>query len=355
MRILTNEEIERLVTMPELVAALEEAFLDLESGEAVERPRSHTYTPLADRRYYLFKSMDGGLRRHRVHAIRITSDLVAEVEREGSLRREKVPAAPGGTWVGMILLFSMERLEPLALLQDGWLQRMRVGATSALAARQLVPEEVTEAGLIGTGWQAGAQLLGLAVTRPGLRRIFVFSRNRERREAFCRAMAPWVPFELIPVASAEAAVASRRFWILATNALEPVVDGRWLQPGTHVNSIQGREVDAATVERADLVVVRSRLRPSHLGPKGFVPLEAERGIEQRVDASAKMVSLGAVLSGAVRRRPEWVTLFGGGGTGGSGGLGIQFAAVARVAYEKAVAHGVGTEVPGEYFRERYTP
>lgn len=355
MLILTNEDVMGLVTMRDCMAALEEAFRDLHAGEAVERPRSHTYTPLGPGGYYLFKSMDGGLKRHRVHAIRMTSDLVREVEREGSLRREKIPAAPGGNWVGMVILFSMDTLEPLALVQDGYLQRTRVGATSGLAAKYLAPPDVAEAGLIGAGWQAGAQLLALAEALPGLKRVAVYSRSREGREEFCRALAGRVPFALDPVESAGEAVGGRRLWVLATNALEPVVCGDWILPGTHINSIQGREIDRLTLERADRVVVRSDVRPSHWGPPGFEPAETRLSREKDTDIGHKMVSLGSVVAGEFRRQPDWVTLFGGGGTGGSAGLGVQFAAVANLVYRRALDAGRGFEVDGRWFRQPYVP
>lgn len=355
MLILTNEDVMSLITMRDCMASLEEAFRDLHAGEAVERPRSHTYTPLAPGRYYLFKSMDGGLKRHRVHAIRMTSDMVREVEREGSLRREKIPAAPGGNWVGMVILFSMDTLEPLALVQDGYLQRTRVGATSGLAAKYLALQDVAEAGLIGAGWQAGAQVLALAEALPGLKKISVYSRSRERLEKFCQDLSGKVPFDLDPVKSAGEAVMGRRLWVLATNALEPVVCGDWILPGTHINSIQGREIDRRTLERADRVVVRAELKPSHWGPPGFEPAETRMARERDTDTGHKMVSLGRVVAGEFKRQPGWITLFGGGGTGGSAGLGVQFAAVANLVYRRALEAGLGFEVDGRWFRQPYVP
>lgn len=355
MLILTNEDVIQVLSMRECMAALEEAFRDLCSGDAVERSRSHTYTPLGPDRYYLFKSMDGGLKRQRVHAIRMTSDLVQEVEREGTLRREKVPAAPGGNWVGMVILFSMDHLEPLALVQDGYLQRTRVGATSGLVAKYLVPAGVTEAGLVGTGWQAGAQILALKEALPGLRRISVHSRNKERREEFCRKFQDQVHFALEPVDSAAQAVQDKHLWVLATNALEPVIDGNWLMPDTHVNSIQGRELDRSTLERANRVIVRMDFKPSHWSPPGFEPLEMRRLREKDTDISSKMVTLCSVVAGDFKREPGWITVFGGGGTGGSGGLGVQFAAVANLVYRRAREAGLGFEIDGKWFRQPYTP
>jgi len=355
MLLLTNRDVMQVLTMGDCMAALEEAFRDLAEGTAVERPRSHTYTPLGPDRYYLFKSMDGGLARRRLHAIRITSDLIQETRSEAGWRREKLAAAPGGRWVGMVLLFSMDTLEPLALVQDGFLQRTRVGATSALAVRELVPPGVEEGGMVGSGWQAGAQVLGLAEALPGLRRLFVYSPNREHREAFCREFQAQGRLQLVPVARAAEALRGRRLWILATNALEPVVDGRWLSADTHVNSIQGRELDSRTLERADRVVVRARVRPSHHAPPGFEPREMRMAQERKVRVEHKLVELGEVLSQGFHREPGWVTLFAGGGSGGSSGLGVQFAAVTDLVYRRAREAGLGTEVDPEFFRQEFKP
>ncbi len=152
--LLDNDDVRSVLSMRACVDALEEAFLDYANGRAVNRPRSHTYTDLGEGRHYLLKTMDGALPRHGVHALRVTSDLTHE--HDG--RRDKIPAAPGGRYVGLVLLFDVETLAPLALLHDGELQRLRVGATSALAARALARPDVRVAGVVGAGWQAETQI-----------------------------------------------------------------------------------------------------------------------------------------------------------------------------------------------------
>src|SRR5881409_1277892 len=160
--------------MRDAIEALETAFVDYARGEAVNRPRSHTYTDLGDGRHYLLKTMDGSLPRLGVHALRVTTDLTHERSANGHRRRDKLPAAPGHRYVGLVLLFDVETLVPLAIVHDGELQRMRVGATSALAARALAREDARVAAVIGAGWQAAAQLAGLREVRE-LEEIRVFS------------------------------------------------------------------------------------------------------------------------------------------------------------------------------------
>ncbi|MCL5959078.1 MAG: hypothetical protein M1358_07105 [Chloroflexi bacterium] len=249
----------------------------------------------------------------------------------------------------------MDQLEPLALVQDGYLQRTRVGATSGLAAKCFTPEGVTEAGMIGTGWQAGAQALALKEALPGLKRISVYGRNKERRAEFCRTYSEQASIDLAPADSANEAIADKHLWVLATNALEPVVDGDWLTPDTHANSIQGREIDRKTLERADRVLVRMPIKPSHWAPAGFEPLEVRKLREKDTDISAKMMTLGSVIANGFQREPGWITVFGGGGTGGSAGLGVQFAAVANLVYQRAKEVGLGHEIDGKWFRQPYRP
>jgi ornithine cyclodeaminase/alanine dehydrogenase-like protein (mu-crystallin family) len=251
--------------------------------------------------------------------------------------------------VGFVLLFDIETLVPVALVHDGFLQRVRVGATSALAASRLARSGARTAGVIGAGWQAAAQI-------DGLRQVFeldsikVFAPTRERLEAFC------VDQGATPARSAQEAVAGADVVAVATNAYEPVLDGDWLEPGQHVGSVQGHELDQRTLERADLVVVRSREEATfHFAP-GHAPAAASE--RKRLDAvtPTAVVELGDVLTGAARRRSDDdITLFTGGGMGASSGLGIQFAAVAHAVYESACAAGVGRELPTEWFTQKEKP
>jgi ornithine cyclodeaminase/alanine dehydrogenase-like protein (mu-crystallin family) len=332
--LLDNDDVRAVLDMRACIDELRAAFRDYALGGAVNRPRSHTYTDLGGGRHYLFKSMDGALPRLGVHALRLTSDLTHEVNG----RRTKVAAAPGGRYVGLVLLLDIETLVPLAIVQDGYLQRMRVGATSALAADLLARADARTAAVLGAGWQAGAQIEGLRAVRE-LDEVRVFAPTRARLEAFCEEHG------VVPAASAREAIAGADIVALATNSQEAVLDGTWLEPGQHVNSLQRHELDDATVQRSDLVVVRSREEPTFHYAAGHAP----RAATQRRFEGA--VELGEVVTGRAGRRSEDdLTLFAGGG-----GLGIQFAAVGHVVYEAALAAGRGRELPTEWFTQREKP
>jgi ornithine cyclodeaminase/alanine dehydrogenase-like protein (mu-crystallin family) len=353
--ILDNADVERVLTVEACLASLEVAFRDYADGQAVNRPRSHTYTALGEGHHYLFKSMDGSLPRYGVHAIRLSSDHVHELTRDGRRRREKLPLAPGSRYVGLVMLFDIHSLEPLAIIQDGYLQRLRVGCTSALAARCLARQEASVVGLIGSGWQAGAQLLAIRQVRP-VKAYRAYSLNTERLRAFCAEFSERLgqPVEL--VRSAREAVEGADIVACATNSQDPVLDGDWLAPGQHVGSVQGHELDRRTHERASLIVVRSREPATFHYAPGRAPVEAgeQKQLDERL--GRKVVELSEVVTGrAGRRGPADITLFTGGGTGTSSGLGIQFAAVGYAVYEAARAAGLGREIPTDWFLESAKP
>src|SRR6201986_2147781 len=158
--ILSNADAEKLITMPECIAVLEEAYAELAEGRGVSRTRSDSFAPTArDDAVYSLKSMDGIVPKFGVGAVRINSDIITWPKKGNTIRREKVPAAPGNRYVGLVLLFSTENGEPLAIFPDGVMQRMRVGAANGLAAKYLARENAKTLGILGSGWQAGAQLM----------------------------------------------------------------------------------------------------------------------------------------------------------------------------------------------------
>ncbi len=354
--LLSNEDVLRVLEPRACVEALETAFADLDAGVAVNRPRSHTYTPLgAEGHYYLFKSMDGSIPRLGVHAIRMSSDHTHELTQDGRRRRIKLALAPGERYVGLVLLFDLATLVPLAIIQDGELQRWRVGATSALAAKHLSGGAAHVVGLVGSGWQAETQLRTLATVRE-LREVRVYSTNPERVREFCARVSPAVGVDLRPVGSARDAVDGADIVACATNSNDPVIDGAWLAAGQHVGSVQSHELDAGTLERSSVIVVRSHEAATFHHPPGDAPIEAAEVKHLDARLLAKVVELGAVVRGrAGRRSPSDVTLFTGGGLGASSGLGIQFAAVAHAVFHAAQAAGLGRELPTEWFTETAKP
>src|SRR2546427_2759558 len=204
--ILSNDDVEKLLTMRECIAVMEEAYAELADGRGVSRTRSDCFTPTtrADALYSL-KSMDGVAPKLGVGAVRINSDIVTWPKRGNAMRREKVAAAPNNRYVGLVLLFSVENGEPLAILPDGVIQRMRVGAANGIAIKHLARNNAKSLGILGSGWQAGAQLMAACAVRD-VKTIRCFSPSPQNRDAFAKAMSASLGVEVVPVDQPEDAI-----------------------------------------------------------------------------------------------------------------------------------------------------
>ena len=133
--IISNKDVENLLSMTECMDVLEEAYIELADGRGVSRTRSEILTPTRrEDGQYSLKSVDGVIPKFEVGAVRITSDILTW-PKDGNMRRVVVPSAPGNRYVGLVLLFSTVNGEPLAIFQDGIMQRTRVGAANGLGVK----------------------------------------------------------------------------------------------------------------------------------------------------------------------------------------------------------------------------
>ena len=356
MLLLSNQEVDQSLTMPECMAALEDAYRELAAGRGVNRRRTDTLSPtVRPDALYSLKSMDGIAPSLGVGAVRINSDIITWPREGGTLRREKVPAAPGGRWVGLVLLFSTENGEPLAIFPDGYLQLLRVGATNGLGLKYLARADARTAALLGSGWQAGGQVKALLAARD-VKRIRCYSPNPERRRAFARAMSAETGVEIVPVETPEEAVQGADVVLCATNALEHIFFERWLEPGMHVSAIKKPEIEPAALKRAGSVVVHSHEgAPQHVLPPGVEMPERKKGtgwaLLEEFDFGA-LPTLPDLITGKTpgRESAAQITCF-----LNNIGLGYQFAAAGAAVYKNARARGLGREMPTEWFTQDVHP
>jgi alanine dehydrogenase len=328
--ILSNEDVEKLLTMPECIEVLEEAYVELAEGRGVSRTRSDCITPTSrPDAVYALKSMDGVIPKLGIGAIRINSDIVTFPKRGNNIRREKVPAAPNGRYCGLVLLFSTENGEPLAILPDGVMQRMRVGAANGLGVKYLARKDARTVGILGSGWH---------------------------REAFSKQMSAVLGVEVIPVDQTETAIEGADIVMCATNTLDNVFFERWIRPGIHLSSIKRPEIESKALARADRIVLHSHdASPIHVTTRDLAG--AEKGKERGWSTAAeldfqKLPTLPELIAGKVagRRSAEEVTCF-----MNNIGLGYQFAAAGAVVYRKAKESGIGHELPTDWFTEDVHP
>jgi alanine dehydrogenase len=314
--VLREEDVRRVLTMPDAVRVLDLSFRQLAAGDAQNTPRTRIVLP------------EG---RGVMHV------LSAAAPRQGALGYKAYTAFRAGVRF-VVMLYSSEDGRLLAQVEADWLGQMRTGAASGVATAYLARPEANFVGLVGTGGQARTQLMAVCEVRP-VKTVRVYGRDETRRRTFCQAMEALLSVEVRPVESPEAAVREAEIVITATTAREPIVLGDWLQPGTHVNAMGSnwadrRELDDQVVQRSALVAVddvaQARLEA------GDLVLAAAAG---HFDF-ARAVPLAAIVAGQApgRQAPDEITLF------KSLGIGLEDITVAKHVYELARQQGLGEEL-----------
>ena len=354
--ILSNDDIDRLLAMPEYINVLEEAYRELGQGRGVVRARTDSLAPTVNSdAVYGLKSADGIAPKFRTSAVRINSDIITCPEINGQPRRVKIPAAPNNRWVGLVLLFSTDNGEPLAIFPDGVMQRMRVCATSGLGIKFMARKNAEIAGMIGSGWQAGAQLLAVTSVRE-LKSVKVFSPSQQNRESFCAEWSGKVKATLIPVATAEEAMGDVDIAMCSSSSLDHIYYKKWMTPGLHLTSIKLSEIHPEAVLAADKLVIHNLEDKQPLQSAVGTPMLGKvHGTDGDIKSMIQFEELPTLLdlvSGKVvgRETDSEITCF-----LNNTGTGYQFAACGAVAVAKAKELGIGNEMPTEWFTEDVHP
>ena len=358
MLMLTNEDVEQVLDMGSCIEILEETYQALAEHRAINIPRADMLVPTSKPEViHGFKTMSGSIPQFGITALRLNSDVINWPTIDGEPRRVKIPAAGTGKWVGLVLLFQIETGELIAMMPDGVIQRMRVGATNGLGAKFLSREDAATVGMLGSGWQAAAQLMAITKVR-NIKKITVFSPTKDNRIRFAREMEKLLETEVSEVDNAAQAVDKADVIMAATNALQPVIKKSYLHPGVHITCVRQSELDAESLASCDIVTINTRMaEPDHyvLGKEEEIPEISTgfRGLEKQAGKSWWQVpELSDVIGGKSRRRENdnEITCF-----INNLGLGVQFAAVGAKVYELAKNHGIGRELLTDWFTQSVHP
>ncbi len=357
MLLINNQDVRELLSMQSCLEALEVGYQDLAVGNAVHRPRIDVWAP-CDRPdgYYRWGSMEGVCRTYGVFAIRMKSDIVCWPEGQNE---QKYCIQPG-TYCGLVMLFSIKNGEPLAIINEGVLQHMRVGGGAGLGVKYLSRPDSSVVGIIGSGGMARTYLQAFAEVRP-LKRVKVYSRSRARREQYASEMTAKLGIPVEPMDHAEAVVRGSDIVATCTDSIVPVLTNPdWIEPGMHVTNLDIREfAEERVFERFDVVVrLGEQTLPYHDSDAAFRPFHfagyAAGQPEElaRIPKSTVQINLEAypklvdVVAGRAKGRisPKQITCFINIGT-----QGLQFASVGGWLYRRAKERGVGREIPTDWF------
>ncbi len=235
---ISEAEVRQLLTMPMAIAAVEEVSRQQAEGAVEVHPRRRFQLP--DRGFF-----------HYMAALDTASGYVATKQYtyvKGKLRF-------------LVTLYSATNGELLALIEADYMGQLRTGAASGVATKYLARKLAKTAAIIGTGGQARTQLEAIHNVRV-LDAVYVYGRDAERRHKFCDEMTERLGVTAYPMESSADAVRNAEIVCTATTTSHPVLKGKDIPPGAHINAIGAnhahkQELDEAAVNKANVIFVDS--------------------------------------------------------------------------------------------------
>jgi alanine dehydrogenase len=314
---LSETDVRDVLTMGDLIDAMELALIAFSTGRVVQPVRS--VLEIGERSFF---------------------GLMPALDSDGAMLGAKlVTVVPDNTGKGLpshqaaIVLFDAASGALLAVADGRYITEARTAAVSAVSVRHMARRDAAVLAIIGSGVQAHSHLEALPLVRD-FREIRAWSPNTARLQQFVAG------HNVVACDSAERAVRDADVVVLATSSTTPVIDDAWIAPGTHVIAVGAcrpthREIDPRLLARA-LVVVDSRA--AAMKESGDILLAIEEGL---IGADHIHAELGEVASGAKagRQHTGQSTLF------KSLGLAIEDVVSAGLAYRRALATGRGIQVP----------
>jgi alanine dehydrogenase len=372
MLIINNSDVTELLSMDDCIRVQEEAFKKLPYGGAIHRPRIDVYMPceLPDG-YYRWSTMEGA--NDGYMAIRMKSDVIEwPRDANGNWTEEKYCMQPG-TYCGIIYLLSTRNGEPLAFINDGVLQHMRVGGGAGIGVKWLSRQDSHVVGMLGSGGMARTFLEAFTCVRD-IRLCKVYSPNAKRREEYAEEMSKKLGIEVRAVDSAREAVRGVDILSSCTDSMKPVYEAEWVKKGMHITNLGRREMPDAVAEKFD-VVVRQGAAGLQMGQTER--FQAERGLSPAAYIGGSIEEMKRIPEknpepgfggdspefndrGRGGDKPEFADLVTGKCPGRTsreqitfyrnvGNQGLQFSAIGGWVYELAKKRGMGRTIPTEWF------
>ena len=323
-KLLSKNDVMKVLDMKDTIAILEKAFHDLATEKAVMPQRTPITSPdhsgLALFMPAYLKGM-GAL-----------GTKVVTVYKNNPVKYD-MP-----TVLGTIILLEEKTGAPIAVMDGGYLTAMRTGGVAGLATKFLAVKDARVHTLIGTGGMAKTHVWAINCVRD-IEKLYLYSIDPiEKREAFRDSLKDIIDCEILLTEDLAQAVGEASIVTIITSAKDPIVDGDWFKPGTHINGIGShapamRELDSKTVVRSKVICDLVDACKAEAGDF-IIPVQAGKWSWGKVHGS-----LGDVIAGDIpgRENDEEITLF------KSVGLAIQDISTAFHVYNKATEMGVGSD------------
>lgn len=321
MIILKRNDLEGLLTMNEIIEALEKGFREVKEGRSFIPVRFRLEVKEFEGEFLYMPAYFSGLKQSGMKIVSVYP---------------KNPSKGKPTIYATYLLNDPTSGELLAVLEGATLTGLRTGGASGLATRYLAREDAKILGVIGTGFQAFYQVRAIQAVRS-IQEVFAYDVNPERLKEFCKKISPFLKTH--PASHPSELVRQSDILVTSTTSKTPVFSGRDLKPGTHINAIGAfrpdmRETDDETILRSKIIVDTFEGCLSEAGDL-LIPMA-----EGKLKKETIYGDLGDLVTGKKKGRESRgeVTLF------KSVGFAMEDVVVAHYAYQKAFHENRGQRI-----------
>ncbi len=314
---INESEVRQLLTMPMAIEAVEEISRKHAAGYVIVHPRRRFELPAGGGFFHYMAAMD---------------------TQSGFIAMKQYTYVKGNLCF-LVPLYEISTGALVALIEADFMGQQRTGAASGVATKYLARQNARTAAILGTGGQAKTQLEAIAQVRK-LDSVRVFGRDPARRASFCQEMSKRLGIPVHAAASSAEAIRDADIINTATTSAKPVLDGRDLPDGAHINAIGAnhahkRELDDTAISRADAIFVDSIEQSKQETGDLIIPFE------RQPQKWAAVHELHQLVAGQVpgRTSDDQITLF------KSNGIASWDLAVAEKVYLLARERNLGRELP----------
>lgn len=319
MLVISAAEVEALLPMPVAIEAMRSAMIQVSKRQVVLPLRQFMPIPDAPGKLGL---MPGYIAEPPLFGVKTVAKYVHP------------PGSPHGSHVGIVQLFDANTGLLLAIIEGGSLTAIRTAAASALATDALARPDATRLAILGTGEQARRHVAAIMAVRD-ITHVSVWGRSAAHAIAF----AAEIDLPVTAAATVASAVADADIVCTTTPAVDPILFGAMLRPGTHVNLV-GSAIPT-TAEADNDLVARSEFyvdyREAALAQAGELRNAIAAGA---VGPAHIRGEIGELLLGQVpgRSSADAITVY------KSLGVTAQDLTAADVVFRAASAAGIGHEI-----------
>lgn len=277
MKILSRDEIEKFLLIPNVLEAIEQGFITYSCGETVIPPVAslHFDSPPGDCHIKY-----GYAKKGKYYVVKIASGFYDN------------PQYGHPSTNGLMLLFDKQTGNPISILLDeGYLTDIRTAAAGCIAAKYLAPKIVSCVGIIGTGAQAYYQLKFLSFATD-CRKAMIWGRDIEKAQMLAQHanLSEWT----IEVAKdIDQLTLDCNLIVTTTASSQPLLFAHQVRAGTHLTAIGAddmgkQELHEEIFVKADKVVVDSKSQCTILGDTSYA-------LKKKLISLDKLVELGEIL------------------------------------------------------------